>query len=106
MSVGGAFWWSSRDDDSHLIVAPRVGYAIDFSRSFGFWPRGGLTFRNDDFDRGDDEELALTLEAMFYGSPAEHFAFTFGPAFDLGIAGDREEAQNFGIITFGVLGWI
>jgi hypothetical protein len=106
LSVGGSFVWYNRGDNSHLLLSPRVGYAIDFSRSFGFWPRGGFTFRNDDFDRSDNDEFALTLEAMFYGSPAEHFAFIFGPVFDIGLAGDLDEARNFGIITFGILGWI
>lgn len=108
LSVGGSFVVYGGDDDrTHFLVSPRVGYAIDFSHSFGFWPRGGLTFRHDDTGpRNDDDEFALTLEAMFYGAPAEHFAFIFGPVFDIGLAGDGQEARNFGIITFGVLGWI
>jgi hypothetical protein len=106
LSIGGSFVFYNTGSDSHFLLSPRVGYAIDFSRAFGFWPRGGFTYRNDDFDRGDNDEFALTLEAMFYGSPVDHFAFIFGPAFDVGIAGDREESRNFGIITFGVLGWI
>jgi len=108
LSLGGAVVWTSQNegDTSHFLLSPRVGYAIDFSRSFGFWPRGGLTFRNEHFDHRDDDEVALTFEAMFYGEPAEHFAFIFGPVFDIGLAGDGEEARNFGIITFGVLGWI
>jgi hypothetical protein len=83
-----------------------VGYAADFSHSFGIWPRGGFTYRNDDLEHGNNDEVALTIEAMFYGAPAEHFAFIFGPAFDIGLAGDGPEARNFGLITFGVLGWI
>lgn len=108
LSLGGSFMWSSHDDgnDSHLLLSPRIGYAIDFSRSFGFWPRGGLTYRNDDLRNGNNDEVALTFEGMFYGEPAEHFALIFGPVFDIGLAGTRDEARNFGIITFGVLGWI
>lgn len=106
LSVGGSFVFYSRDNDSHFLLSPRVGYAIDFSRSFGFWPRGGLTFRNDDFDRGNDDEVALTLEAMFYGEPAEHFAILFGPVFDIGLAGDNQQSRNFGFLTLGILGWI
>jgi hypothetical protein len=106
LSLGGAFVWASHDGDSHLLVSPRVGYAADFSHSFGIWPRGGLTYRNDDLEHGNNDEVALTIEAMFYGAPAEHFAFIFGPAFDIGLAGDGPAARNFGLITFGVLGWI
>jgi hypothetical protein len=107
LSVGGALaLWSI--DPAHGgsvtggLIAPRIGYAIDFSRAFGFWPRGGLTYRNV----GGDEELALTLEGMFYASPAPHFAFTFGPAIDLGLVGDGAEARSFGVVTFGIMGWI
>jgi hypothetical protein len=106
LSIGGSLWWYSRDDNSNFLFSPRVGYAIDFSRSFGFWPRGGLTFRSNDVGPFDDDEFALTFEAMFYGAPAEHFAFIFGPVFDIGIAGDGNEASNVGILTFGILGWI
>jgi len=106
LSVGGSFVWYSRDDNSNFLISPRIGYAIDFSRSFGFWPRGGFTFRSNDVGPGNDEEFALTLEAMFYGSPAEHFAFIFGPVFDIGLAGDFDETRNFGILSFGILGWI
>jgi len=106
LSLGGSFIFASHDNDSHLLLYPRIGYAIDFSRAFGFWPRGGLTYRNDDLRRGNDDELALTFEAMFYGAPAEHFAFIFGPVFDFGFVGDSPKSANFGILTFGVLGWI
>jgi hypothetical protein len=107
LSIGGSFWWYAHDDNSNFLLSPRVGYAIDFSHSFGFWPRGGLTFRNNDAGpNNNNDEVALTLEALFYGSPADHFAFTFGPVFDIGLAGDGDEARNFGIITFGILGWI
>jgi hypothetical protein len=106
LSVGGSFWWYSREGNSNFLLSPRIGYAIDFSRSFGFWPRGGFTYRNNNIDRNEDEEVALTLEAMFYGCPADHFALIFGPVFDIGVAGDWAEANNIGIITFGILGWI
>lgn len=110
LSIGGSLGYfhvnvdRPRGDTSAdgFLFSPRVGYALDFSDSFGFWPRGGFTIRNLE---GDDE-VALTLEGMFYASPAPHFAFTFGPAFDIGIAGDNDEEQSFGLVTMGILGWI
>jgi len=107
-SIGGAFAYFSVAPDGRgdgpdgFLIAPRVGYAIDIGRSFGFWPRGGVTIR----DRGGDSELALTLEGLFWAAPAPHFAFTFGPAFDIGIAGDGDESRSLGLLTAGVLGWI
>lgn len=107
LSIGGslAFWSiGRRGSATGGMVAPRVGYAIDFSDSFGFWPRGGLTYMN--FDGND--EFALTLEGMFYASPAPHFAFIFGPAFDIGFANNRrrDPGRSFGVMSVGVLGWI
>jgi hypothetical protein len=106
LSIGGSFAYWSYDGPSGVLFAPRVGYAIEFSNSFGFWPRGGLTYRNFGAGRNRDEELALTLEGMFYGAPVKHFAFIFGPAFDIGLVGDGGEARNFGLLTAGILGWI
>jgi hypothetical protein len=107
LSIGGSLGFGDVDfggnrSFSGAMIAPRVGYTIEFSKVFGFWPRGGFTYRNF----GGDEEFAFTLEAMFYAAPVEHFAITFGPLMDLGIAGTRDEARNFSIISMGILGWI
>jgi hypothetical protein len=110
LSIGGALaYWSVHDrrnggGRSGVLFAPRIGWAIDFSQSFGFWPRGGLTYRNFEGNNGD--ELALTVEGLFYAAPAPHFAFIFGPAFDIGLVGDHTQAQSFGLLTAGILGWI
>jgi len=107
LSIGGSLGFVDQDihrgpTNSGALINPRVGYALEFSKVFGFWPRGGFTYRNV----GGDEEFALTLEAMFYAAPVEHFAITFGPLMDLGIAGTREEAKNFALVTAGLLGWL
>lgn len=107
LSIGGSIAYWSYDGPSTFLLAPRIGYALEISSAFGFWPRGGLTYRN--FTPGGgrhDEELAVTLEGMFYAAPARHFAFIFGPAFDIGLVGDGGEAINIGLLTFGILGWI
>jgi hypothetical protein len=108
LSFGGslAFWNLSPRGNGRSVtgglVSPRIGYAINIGESFGFWPRGGVTYVNYD----GDEELALTLEGLFFASPVNHFAFTFGPAFDLGVVGDNREGKSIAVLTFGVLGWI
>jgi len=107
LSIGGALGFSDFDPnrgnaDSGALINLRVGYALEFSKVFGFWPRGGFTYRNF----GGDEEFALTLEAMFYAAPVQHFAITFGPLMDLGIAGSGPEARNLALISAGLLGWL
>ena len=108
LSVGGSIGFGlvdpegARNTTSGAMIAPRVGYALEFSKVFGFWPRGGFTYRNF----GSDEEFAFTLEAMFYAAPVEHFAITFGPLMDLGIAGTGQEAKSFSLISAGLVGWI
>ena len=86
---------------SGAFIYPRVGYALEFNRTFGFWPRGGFTYRNF----GGDEEFALTLEAWFYAAPVEHVAFILGPLMDLGIAGSGQEAKNFALFSTGIVVW-
>jgi len=105
LSIGGALGFgdvSARNGtNSGAMIAPRVGYALEFSKVFGFWPRGGFTYRNF----GSNEEFAFTLEAMFYAAPVEHWAIIFGPLMDLGLAGSGDEAKNFSLISAGMLGW-
>jgi hypothetical protein len=108
LSIGGALGFGDADPEgdnnsvSGGLFAARVGYALEFSKVFGFWPRGGFTYRNFT----NSEEFALTLEANFYAAPVEHFAITFGPLMDLGIAGTAGEAKNFALLSAGLLGWI
>jgi hypothetical protein len=117
LSIGGSFGFTDRDvhqqtlpngfrtnggSNSGAFINPRVGYALEFNRTFGFWPRAGFTYRNV----GDDEEFALTLEAMFYAAPVEHFAIILGPLMDLGIAGTGQEAKNFALFSGGLVGWL
>ena len=84
-----------------FLIYPRVGYALMFQDSFGFWPRGGLTYASasstqeaDDEDEDDSKTslsaLALSLEALFVFSPVPHVAFTAGPTLDLGLSGSFE----------------
>jgi hypothetical protein len=109
LSVGGSLAVWTFDPHrgrsfSGVLLAPRVGYAFAFNDTFGFWPRGGFSFWSFDHD----DEFALTLEAIFYASPVEHFAFTFGPTIDIGIAGDSDfdRQHSIGIVTAGIMGWI
>jgi hypothetical protein len=111
LSIGGSFAFLSNSPDrgpsqSGALLTARIGYAIPFSDKFGFWPRGGFSFYS--YGNGDahDDGFAVTLEGMFYASPVQHFAFTFGPVMDLEFAGKEPLARNIGLISVGVTGWL
>ena len=112
LSLGGslAIWstewnagWARGSSDS-VMIAPRVGYAIDFNDTFGFWPRGGPVILTDNIG-GDD--LYLTFEAAFYAMAGRSWGFTFGPTVDLGLDGPgRNREKTLGLISAGIFGWI
>ena len=116
LSVGGSLGLVSQDNDDDdgdddgrggFIFAPRVGYFIDFSEQFGFWPRGGFTLY--DLDDPDQSQSMLTLEAYFTFAPREGFGFLFGPVIDLGFTGEQGDAdrtdKSFGVMV-GLFGWL
>lgn len=118
LSVGGALGFVTQDNDDGdndndgddrggFIFAPRVGYYIDFSQYFGFWPRGGFTLY--DLDDPDQSQSMLTLEGNFTFAPREGFGFLFGPVIDLGFSGEYGDAdlrqKSFGI-AIGMFGWL
>ena len=121
LSIGGTltYYHTSRDDDNPnnnnddtwgtFLFSPRVGYAIPFAEIAGFWPRGGFTYVNHQ-DGNDWDELALTLEAMFWLSPAEGMAFVLGPTLDFGITGEQDpntDIQNTVVgVSVGLMGWL
>jgi hypothetical protein len=104
----GLVFYGGDADGTGILVYPRVGYVIAFDDTWGFWPRGGITIlhADNDFRRGGDDEVALTFEATFFAAAVEHFGFTFGPAIDIGLAGDGDEARSFGVVAGGVFGWL
>jgi hypothetical protein len=98
-----------------FLLAPRVGYMIDFADSFGIWPRAGITYTRTSFSpptgpSGSDTTIDLNLEAPFVLAPANHFAFTAGPFLDLGLShssdpsvDDLPKSRGFGLAV-GMLG--
>ncbi|MDX2052604.1 MAG: hypothetical protein SFV15_09455 [Polyangiaceae bacterium] len=111
LSLGGtlAFWLKNgpdiegrRNRANGYLVAPRVGYVLPITDGFGFWPRGGFNF----WDLEVDDEFGITAEATFYGALTNSFGLTFGPTADLGIVGEGNEGVAWGLISFGLLGWL
>jgi hypothetical protein len=103
LSLGGSLvvGHDADPDNTWFLVAPRVGYAIGIGRSFGFWPRGGLTLWNG--NGNDDGGVALTGEALFYGTP-DQWGFLFGPTLDFQV--DDPHWHALGLMTAGVFGWL
>jgi hypothetical protein len=81
-----------------FVFAPRVGYALMFNDTIGFWPRGGFTYYNASTDvelagattEYSENGLAFSLEALFLIAPIPHFGFTVGPTLDLALTGGLE----------------
>jgi len=108
-------------------IMPRVGYNIPLSRSFSFWPRGGLGYRSvtnsvGDTARGDttDSYFLLFADALFMWHPAPHFFLGAGPGFSTTISrtwkqteratgttvsGDGDSVLHFRLLSAVIGGW-
>ena len=127
LSVGGSLAYYNVDgDDNYLgiggreggyfLFAPRVGGAWMFNDWVGIWPRGGLHYYSMNYDGGDQAwQLVFNVEAAVVLSPWKNFAFTVGPAFDIGMLGNYDpdgpaddfdiHAHSFGILSVGMTGY-
>jgi hypothetical protein len=114
-------------------IAPRVGYIFGLSEPLSIWLRGGFSYYhagtsiqdNNCSNQSDTTSLGVfgvDIDPQLVISPAPHFAFTAGPAVDIGFAGSASatnvtgncnttttvsggySSYNIGI-TGGLLGW-
>jgi hypothetical protein len=113
LTVGGNFGVFTRsvndDDETGILVAARVGYALRLSSAIAFWPRAGITFATINADgNADSSVVALSLEGMFSIAPSDSWSFMLGPVLDLGFAGEENDA-DYSEILFGIMiglaGW-
>jgi len=121
-SLGGSFVFLTRSGETDLegsttvqpdvthgmlVFYPRVGYAIAFNETVGFWPRAGVAYERDwvttkapDPTVGTVEETRsasftnIVLEGVFFVSPMEHFALVGGPYGEIGVAGSSDMETN------------
>ena len=114
-SIGGAFGVfvaKLEDDDvTGFLFEGRFGYHLSLGRVAGFWPRGGLVYYNINPDglMVEQDQLALSLQAMFTLAPRNGWAFLLGPTIDFGITGKSgdDDFQEYTIgIAIGILGWV
>jgi hypothetical protein len=95
VSFGGALGYNSLGDGDGdaWLIAPRVGYFARPGRSFGLWPRVGLTQLVVDY--GDsDTATALTLELPLEFFVSSGVAFTLTPHADIGIGGSENDVDR------------
>ena len=114
-TLGGNFGFSSHNVDAggnasatvnSLLFAARAGYALRLGHAISFWPRGGLTYISS---TGDNHVLSITVDAPFTLSPSEGFAILGGPLLELGLIGQRNNANATEIVfglMFGLAGWV
>jgi hypothetical protein len=88
-------------------IAPRVGYVFGINNIFSFWLRGGISFNhagtstpsnvcNNQSDTTSVSVFGLDIDPQFVIAPSSHFAFTAGPAIDIGFAGSASSSTPGG----------
>jgi hypothetical protein len=80
-----------------VVVLPKVGYALMFNDTIGFWFRGGPGYVSSVATQPPAANgvsvsqhtyfWVLSLDALFVVSPVQHFAFYVGPQAELSLAG-------------------
>lgn len=137
LSLGGTLFVAHRSVDANLnataftgtggsgsvtdfLIAPRIGYAMMFTDSVGFWPRGGFSYYHESVspDAGRDISvhfISLGLEIPFIFALTSGFAITAGPLLDIAVDGSlsedgtnvdvTEKYTTFGLAA-GLMGWL
>jgi hypothetical protein len=131
---GGTTTDTSTGSPSLLVFgfAPRAGYVLNFSPLLSVWLRGGLSYYRGQSKTTNTmmnpnvtttssaDTFAIDLDPQLVISPVPHFAFTAGPALDIGFGGhlsndvqaggtDNNTSVGYSQINFsinvGMLGW-
>jgi len=93
---------------TNIGIGPRVGYDINLSSRFSFWPKAGLAFNHTAISAGpvdaSNDELTINLFAPFLFHPVEHFFMGFGPNFDVDATGDNKQTVLGARLVIG--GWL
>lgn len=84
LSIGGSagFGFHSGTEMVSLSFLPRVGYAFELSKTFEFWPRGGIGVQFWDAGLAEDSAAVMTIEGMFVWEMVPHALLEFGPFID------------------------
>lgn len=81
---------------SHVVIAPRVGYALMFTPEVGLWFRGGIGYERDkqsnalnDTDYIRNSFGILSADILLAWSPVPHFGMLVGPTGDISFTGSH-----------------
>jgi hypothetical protein len=85
-----------------FMFLPKVGYALMFNNTIGFWFRGGPGFMragttgpdDDDDDGPARSQWFLSVDALFVVTPVQYFGFYVGPQANLSFAGSVSSTTN------------
>jgi hypothetical protein len=94
-----------------FIIAPRVGYGVQFADHLGFWGRGGITYgsqkeevdetttaANGNITRVETTTklslLTLSLDAQLIIIPVQHFGIGVGGFIEIPLTGSIDFEQN------------
>ena len=87
-------WSTDVPTESHIVLAPRVGYALMFTDSIGLWFRGGIGYerikrrQSEEGNNYSRDSLAMVFADIFFvWSPLPHWGLLIGPTGDRSFVG-------------------
>jgi hypothetical protein len=106
ISVGGVFGYTyspAMSGTTTVDMGARVGFNLDMSGTFGFWPLAGVAARVFNSGNVTDTSSALQVFAPFLWHPVSHAFLGLGPSFNAGLSGgDYTEVG----LDFIIGGWL
>jgi len=109
VSVGGLFGYTftkaGGDKSQRFSVGPRVGYNVELTGMYSFWPRIGLSYAystdRQDGSAGRGSAVALNVSLPLMIHPVRSFFLGFGPYVDTDLSGSPRVTQFGGKLTMG-----
>lgn len=84
------------------VINPRVGYLFGITPQIGLWLRGGAFYAS-----AGAHYFGMDGEVLLEWFPFSRFALHLGPTIDVAFADDPHPNYfNFGILDFGMTGWL
>jgi len=91
LSVGGGLHYSDNDQfGTHTVLAPRVGFAMDWGDSSALWIRGGVTWAKWDLDRLEVSGVLAGGEVLAVMMPVDNVGILLGGTYEHGISGSTK----------------
>lgn len=109
LSVGGVVAYShasgggaTNDNGTTTFrIAPRVGYAVDFTDKIGVWPLGGVAFDVRWANHDTATNTFVVLYAPFIYHLAPHFFVGLGPSANVRLTGNDDTSWGLDTLLGG-----